>query len=117
MASYSEVVMNNNMQHSSQNGGINTYNGPYYISGSDNPGVAIVSPLFNGDNYLRWSRNMRRALGAKNKLGFITGSLKQPDSMHRDFQAWNRCDYLVASWITHSMTPELAEDFSYIDSA
>lgn len=125
MASFADIIGNqslqrNQVQQGNQNvqfASIACYNDPYYISGSDNPGIAIVSPLFNGDNYLRWSRNIKRALGAKNKLCFLDGSLPEPADDHKDYHAWNRCNYLVVSWLIHSMTPDFADDFSYIDDA
>lgn len=38
----------------------------------------FVTYLLTGDNYPIWSRTMKNALQAKNKLGFIEGSIKEP---------------------------------------
>ncbi|PKI35094.1 hypothetical protein CRG98_044516, partial [Punica granatum] len=46
---------------------------PYTVTSSDGTGVQL-----NGDNYLTWSRLMRISLRAKNKLGFIDGTLREP---------------------------------------
>jgi hypothetical protein len=51
----------------------------YFVHPSEGPNSVLVTPPLNGSNYLAWSRSMRRALGAKNKLSFIDGSLPTPD--------------------------------------
>nr|GEY47570.1 retrovirus-related Pol polyprotein from transposon TNT 1-94 [Tanacetum cinerariifolium] len=45
-------------------------------------------------NFHGWSRNIKMALGAKLKLGFIDGSCVKPASDHDDLQRWIRCDYM-----------------------
>lgn len=44
----------------------------------DNPITALVSNLLATDNYVSWSRAVSRALRAKNKLGFIIGTILKP---------------------------------------
>jgi len=46
----------------------------FYVHPSEGPNSVIVSPKFNGSNYLAWNRSMQHALGAKNKLPFINGT-------------------------------------------
>ena len=46
---------------------------PYYLFGSDHPGMQLMTKPFNGMNYR--SKFARMALGAKPKLGFVDGSL------------------------------------------
>lgn len=58
--------------------------------------------LFKGDNFVNWSRGVRLALGAKNKLASIDGSLSKPAANSDDCQKWIRNDYLVTSWILSS---------------
>ena len=48
---------------------------PYFLHHSDNPGVALVSQPLTGENYPSWSRVMLIVLSAKNKVGFVDGSL------------------------------------------
>ncbi|GFZ08846.1 hypothetical protein Acr_20g0006540 [Actinidia rufa] len=40
---------------------------PYYLHPSDNPGTLLVSEIFNGENYVAWSRSIVIALTVKNK--------------------------------------------------
>jgi hypothetical protein len=51
----------------------------FYVHPSEGPNTVVVTPLLTGSNYPAWSRSMQRALGAKNKLAFIDGSIPVPD--------------------------------------
>ncbi|KAF7804016.1 uncharacterized protein G2W53_043127 [Senna tora] len=91
---------------------------PYYIHPSDNPGAQIVVNLLTLGNYLIWSRLVRIALKAKNKLGFIDGSLPPPqDTMSDAFLRWSDADSMVTAWILHSMTKDLMEAYMFSPSA
>ncbi|KAF7837746.1 uncharacterized protein G2W53_006228 [Senna tora] len=91
---------------------------PYYIHPSDNPGAQIVVNLLTLGNYLIWSRSIRIALKAKNKLGFIDGSLLPPvDTMSDEFLRWSDADSMVTAWILHSMTKDLMEAYMFSPSA
>ncbi|XP_016537479.1 uncharacterized protein LOC107838794 isoform X2 [Capsicum annuum] len=50
----------------------------YYIHPSDHPDMNLVSTIFDGRSYGGWRRVVMIALSAKNKLGFIDGSLVVP---------------------------------------
>ncbi|GKA41408.1 sulfotransferase 16 [Tanacetum coccineum] len=52
----------------------NSINDPLSISNSDHPGMVLTQTPFNGGNFLVWSKNIKIALGAKLKLGFIDGT-------------------------------------------
>ena len=51
----------------------------FLLSSGDNPQVQLSIMLFDGGNFLNWSRNVRMTLGAKNKLGYIDGSCTKPE--------------------------------------
>ncbi|XP_028093464.1 uncharacterized protein LOC114293571 [Camellia sinensis] len=55
-------------------------NHPLYLHHSDKPGVILISQPLTEYNYSTWSRAMVMALSAKNKIGFIDGSITKPDS-------------------------------------
>ncbi|XP_056695339.1 uncharacterized protein [Spinacia oleracea] len=90
---------------------------PYFIENSDNPTSSLVAVPFTGANFVRRSRNVKRALIAKNKEGFINGELLKPTVNHKDYLKWKRADFMVVSWIFSSMNHDLADDFGYIDNA
>ena len=54
-------------------------NDPLYLSSSDNLRLLITNIMFNGSNFLAWSRSIRLALRAKAKLRFITSDYPKPD--------------------------------------
>lgn len=54
------------------------YSNPFYLHHSDNPGMMLVSQLLTGDNYPLWQRSMSTALDAKNKFGFVNGTIAKP---------------------------------------
>ncbi|XP_074298217.1 uncharacterized protein LOC141629043 [Silene latifolia] len=51
---------------------------PHYIHPSDIPGVKLVGNVFEGSGYGNWRRSMLIALSAKNKTGFIDGTIPKP---------------------------------------
>ncbi|GJX27564.1 retrovirus-related pol polyprotein from transposon TNT 1-94 [Tanacetum coccineum] len=63
------------------------------------------------------SRNVKMALGAKLKLGFIDGSCNKPSVNDVDVQRWIRCGYMVTCWILNFMVTELLDAFLYAQSA
>lgn len=79
------------------------YNDPSYITKSDQTVNKLVATNLNGSNFVSWKCNLRRALIAKNKLGFIEGTIIIPDETDKDFNRWMRCDYLVICWLVNSM--------------
>lgn len=49
---------------------------PYFLHPSDNPGMKLVFDEFGGEGYSDWKRSMMISLSAKNKLGFVDGSIQ-----------------------------------------
>lgn len=76
-----------------------SFDDPLKIQTSDNPAMALVTALLTEMNYLTWSRSVRQALAAKNKLGFISGTMPEP-SGEPEKSAWRRANEMVSSWIT-----------------
>ncbi|XP_038979858.1 uncharacterized protein LOC120109982 [Phoenix dactylifera] len=59
---------------------------------------------------------MRMALNAKNKLGFIDGSLSKPTSNTAEIQVWERCMDMVLSWLLNSIDKSLINTIIYCNS-
>ncbi|KAL5831374.1 hypothetical protein ACOSQ4_016728 [Xanthoceras sorbifolium] len=70
---------------------------PLALHHSDHPGLVLVSKQLEGNNYGQWSREMRIALSAKNKLGFINETIKAPAETNDKFPIWERCNHMVLS--------------------
>ncbi|KAF5459716.1 hypothetical protein F2P56_019638, partial [Juglans regia] len=91
---------------------------PYYLHPSDNPGALLVSEIFNGANYVAWSRSISIALTVKNKLAFVDGSLPQPSPNNTKLQvAWLRANNLVLSWLMNSIAKEIRGSLLYFNTA
>lgn len=60
---------------------------PYYLHPFDNPGMKLVYLKFDGSSYNDWSRSMLISLSAKNKTGFIDGSLAKPLATTSSYKA------------------------------
>ena len=48
---------------------------PYHLLNLDHPGLVLVSESLDGSNYGTWIVAMTTSLEAKNKLGFVDGSI------------------------------------------
>ncbi|MCH79266.1 polynucleotidyl transferase Ribonuclease H fold, partial [Trifolium medium] len=89
----------------------------FYVHPSEGPNTVLTTPLLNGSNYLAWSRSMRRALGAKNKIAFVDGSIPIPDLLDLNRSAWERCNNLVHSWIINSVSESIAQTLVFHENA
>lgn len=48
---------------------------PYHLPKSDSLGTMLLSHVIIGENYHTWSRSVHMALKAKNKIGFVNGTI------------------------------------------
>ncbi|XP_019234851.1 PREDICTED: uncharacterized protein LOC109215274 [Nicotiana attenuata] len=90
---------------------------PFFLHPSDYPGMNLVSSAFDGKSYGAWRRVVVIDLSAKNKLGFIDGTLSVPDKSSGLQGAWARCNDMVLSWLLNSLSKEIAESVLYSHSA
>ncbi|KAL5565621.1 hypothetical protein UlMin_028785 [Ulmus minor] len=90
---------------------------PYFLHNGDHPGLILVTNLLRGSNYHTWRRAMLMALTAKNKLGFVDGTIPRPLSTDLLFPAWTRCNSMISSWIINSVNRDIADSLLYHDSA
>ena len=79
--------------------------------------MKLVSDSFDGTGYSNWKRSMRIALSARNKLGFIDGSIPKPDPTDPTFTSWCRCNDMVLSWILGALTRQIGRSVIYSTSA
>ena len=93
---------------------------PLFLHHAKNPSLVLVTqPLIGGENYATWARAVRKALLSKNKLGFINGTLTLSSplvSTPSNVQAWIRCDNMVGTWLTNSISPKLQASLIYEDT-
>ena len=90
---------------------------PYDLSSSDNPGSVISQPLLKGPNYNEWSTNLRMALKARKKFGFVDGSIPQPGSDSPDLDDWWTNNALVLSWMKLTIAESVHSNLSHLEIA
>jgi len=89
----------------------------YYLQPGENSGMVLVTSQLDGSNYHSWSRAMKRALISKNKFKFLNGDLLEASRSDNQYEAWERCNVMVISLITRSITTQIAQSTMYIDNA
>uniref|UniRef100_A0A803LI92 Retrotransposon Copia-like N-terminal domain-containing protein n=1 Tax=Chenopodium quinoa TaxID=63459 RepID=A0A803LI92_CHEQI len=89
----------------------------FYIHPSDMNSLQLVSTKFNGEGYADWRRSMTIALSAKNKLGFVDGTIPKPYPTHETYKAWERCNDMIISWILYNLDTIIARSVLYFNSA
>ncbi|XP_061366234.1 uncharacterized protein LOC133309467 [Gastrolobium bilobum] len=82
---------------------------PFYLAGSDSPGLLLTIVMQRGEaNYDNWAKLMKNALKAKNKLGFVTGSVKKPgEDDVEEWRAWEMCNSMLNGWIHNTIDAKL----------
>ena len=57
------------------------------------------------------------ALSARNKFGFVNGSILGLDPSSPLFNSWSRCNTTMLSWLTNLLSIELKASVMYINTA
>ncbi|GKB75215.1 putative RNA-directed DNA polymerase [Tanacetum coccineum] len=60
---------------------------------------------------------MLNFLFAKNKVGFIDGTLMKPEKTATDYMAWMHFDVMVKGWLTTAMKKEIKSSVKYANTA
>ncbi|XP_057425631.1 uncharacterized protein LOC130718995 [Lotus japonicus] len=60
---------------------------------------------------------MKRALVSKNKFRFVSGEIPVPTATDANFDAWDRCNSLIHSWILNSVTTSIANSIVFVENA
>ncbi|GKC43676.1 retrovirus-related pol polyprotein from transposon TNT 1-94 [Tanacetum coccineum] len=92
-------------------------NSPLYIHASDYPKQMHVNETLTDNNYSDWSQEMMNFLFAKNKVGFVDGSINKPGKDSSDYMPWMRCDAMVKGWLTTAMEKEIRISVKYANTA
>jgi len=57
------------------------------------------------------------ALTAKNKLGYVDGSIVKLAPIASTYLPWIRCNTMVLSWILNSISKDIAASVIYLNTA
>jgi hypothetical protein len=92
---------------------------PYYLHPGDNSSLILVTEPLTGDNFHSWFRSMHMALTIKNKLGFIDGSIREPEDGFRSplYAYWTRCNTVVITWILNCVSKKIHSSVLYKPTA
>nr|GEY34484.1 RNA-directed DNA polymerase, eukaryota [Tanacetum cinerariifolium] len=82
---------------------------PWLISG--------CKKLWPGDMENDWEQEMMNFMFAKNKNGFIDGSIKKPETKSDKYLPWMRCDAMIKGWLTTAMEKEIRNSVKYTKTA
>lgn len=116
--SLSALAMSDNTDFShNTNTESNTQDNPFHLQSSDSPGMKLVSDAFDGTGYSNWKRSVSIALSARNKLGFVDGSLPKPSPDSVTFKSWSRCNDLVISWLLGALSKSIGRSVIYCKTA
>ncbi|XP_070005684.1 uncharacterized protein LOC142163062 [Nicotiana tabacum] len=86
---------------------------PFYVHPSDILGSSLFSVPFDGTGYGSWRRTILVALSVRNKLDFINGSSIKPPNSSPLARQWQRCNDVVVSWLTYSLSKDIAHNVEY----
>lgn len=87
-----------------------------YFQLSDIPVSFISTVLLGEDNYTEWSTNIQNLLQAKQKIGFIDGSIPKPLTSP-DLTLWLATNLIIVSWILKAIDPEIRSTVANITDA
>nr|XP_023887900.1 uncharacterized protein LOC112000030 [Quercus suber] len=93
---------------------------PLFLHNAESPRAMLVPEPLIGENYHAWVRSMRKALVAKNKFGFVNGSITLSSPLIKTpaaVDAWIRCDNMVGSWLMKAVSPQIRVSITYRDTA
>lgn len=90
---------------------------PFFISGSDNPNIVFTSDLLRDGNYTDWADEISNALFAKNKFGFVDGSIPIPEEGSPELLLWKRYNAMVRGWLHSSMDKEIRNSVKHAKTA
>lgn len=93
-------------------------NNQYRLNNSDTSVFSLVTNLLTTENYVTWTRAMKKALKAKNKLCFVNGNITRPSDFNDPLlKTWKRCNDIIISWIHNFVSPLVKSFFVLIDKA
>nr|GEV11162.1 hypothetical protein [Tanacetum cinerariifolium] len=71
------------------------FSSPYYLHPSDSPKQPSINEVLADGNYNDWAQEMTNFLFAKNKTGFLDGTLKKPETSSSEYKSWMRTQILA----------------------
>ena len=95
----------------------NMENGSMLRLANENPNIKITNVPLNKINYIQWSRAVRMYLGGKLLLGYIDGTVIEPEANDPRHAEWKAYNTMVMSWMLNSIEPDVSERLYQLDTA
>ncbi|XP_074284115.1 uncharacterized protein LOC141608671 [Silene latifolia] len=87
---------------------------PLFLHPSDSPSLKLTQTSFNGENYDLWADVVRNGLDAKNKLGFVDGTVTKPtDKDSYEAVAWRQCQAMIKAWLRSVIDEKLHSSITF----
>lgn len=88
----------------------------YRLHPSDNPGALITPVLLRGDNYSEWATEFWNSLQAKQKIGFLDGTIDKPTT-NPDLARWTSTNSMIVGWMRTSINPQVRSTVAHLPDA
>ncbi|KAK3008332.1 hypothetical protein RJ639_014789 [Escallonia herrerae] len=89
---------------------------PQIIFQQDNSAFP-TSIVLDETNFPLWSQLMEMRIGARNKVGYLTGETVKPATNDPSYATWIIDNHKVKSWLIYSMSPHLMQQFIQLATA
>ena len=89
----------------------------HIVISNENPNLQITTTLFDGTNYLSWSKSTTLFLKSIGKIGYVNGAISSLKVRDLRFDKWDQENSLIMRWLLHSMIPKIGEGFLSLDKA
>ncbi|KAL8101302.1 hypothetical protein AgCh_033254 [Apium graveolens] len=89
----------------------------FYIHPSNANMTQFVYVKFNGTGFHNWKKAIIHTLSAKNKLGFVDGSIVAPDVTVDEFKFSKSCKNLAISWLLANLDDTIAKSVLFFHTA
>ncbi|XP_074285866.1 uncharacterized protein LOC141611180 isoform X2 [Silene latifolia] len=89
---------------------------PLFLYPSDSPSLKLTHMTFNGDNYDLWAAAVKNGLDAKNKLGFVEGTVEKPEGSEQnnyEMVAWRQCNAMIKAWLRNVIDEKLHPSINF----
>ena len=90
---------------------------PYSFYASYNLGAMITSVTLTGENYNERYSEMTNAICAKQKLGFIDGSITKPSTNDPSLELWLSVNSMTVGRIRTSIEPRVRSTITFVQDS